>query len=533
MEHLHSLNPGIAIGDDDAFSMKYIGGLKVCLSFRSVDDVNSFMRVKDDWFEEFYRAIEHQPQFERVTWVKIYGIPVKLWDRRNFESIARKYGRILVPFEASSDARDLSHGRVCVLTESRRRIDDVVPIEFDGKIMNISVLEYEDGWFPLKAPEFAIGVEYQDGDDISDDDSEGISDTVMIEDDVVEIEEGEIVGDEEEKVEDSFPENFAGDVDGKLDEMGEMIGDDSVFVQPFINVVHGNCGLEHDDNQPPRVDFSARECNEKLREEDTESTNNISFGDLKKLIPNGCFGPFNFSKAIHSPSSPIAEIDEPAIVTQEINLNKSPTNPNTSSPLLDPAVVSTPEIIRTARIGHAIGFDIDANNEILIEAMGEVGVCNAIKKAIREWRSVEFSKESSELTKLKETRIVIDKRIDNGDLRDGDLVERARISGRIEEIERLALGIPSESMVAAKSTPGVWSNIARCRIDLRNVNIMVHDVIRRSQTGDGWESDFHKEDFCVALIRSRIDRAPHFVCDGVFPWFNWVPIKVLCFVFAC
>lgn len=48
MEHLHSLNPGISMGDDEAFSMKYVGGLKVCLSFRSVDDVNAFLRVKDD-----------------------------------------------------------------------------------------------------------------------------------------------------------------------------------------------------------------------------------------------------------------------------------------------------------------------------------------------------------------------------------------------------------------------------------------------------------------------------------------------------
>lgn len=63
----------------------------------------------------------------------------------------------------------------------------------------------------------------------------------------------------------------------------------------------------------------------------------------------------------------------------------------------------------------------------------------AIKKAIREWRSVEFSKESAELTKLKETRNTIDKRIDNGDLRDGDLDDRSRISGRIEEIERSTL----------------------------------------------------------------------------------------------
>lgn len=65
-------------------------------------------------------------------------------------------------------------------------------------------------------------------------------------------------------------------------------------------------------------------------------------------------------------------------------------------------------------------------------------------------------------------------------------------------------GTPSENIVTQKSIPGVWSNIVRCKNDLRKVNIQVHDVIRRSQNGDRWESDFCKEDFCVAMVRSRI-----------------------------
>ncbi|KAL7596300.1 hypothetical protein Lser_V15G30007 [Lactuca serriola] len=31
------------------------------------------------------------------------------------------------------------------------------------------------------------------------------------------------------------------------------------------------------------------------------------------------------------------------------------------------------------------------------------------------------------------------------------------------------------------------------------------------------------------MMRTRIDRSPHLICDGEFPWFKWVPMKVLCF----
>ena len=47
--------------------------------------------------------------------------------------------------------------------------------------------------------------------------------------------------------------------------------------------------------------------------------------------------------------------------------------------------------------------------------------------------------ESAELIKLKEGRIDIDKRFDCGYFNDVDLDERPIISGRIEELERLAI----------------------------------------------------------------------------------------------
>ncbi|KAI3764345.1 hypothetical protein L2E82_14352 [Cichorium intybus] len=428
MEHVHSLNPGISMGDDEAFSLKYVGGLKVCLSFRSIDDVNAFLRVKDDWFLTFSRANLYQNHFDRVTWVKIFGMPLKLWDRRNFDCIAGKFGRVLVPFEASPEARDLSHGRLCILTESRKRIDDEVLIECDGQLSNVSVLEYDDGLFPLNSTEFVMNEEDDELVDFSEneDDSVGISDTVMIEDDEDEIEDGEIVGVDTENVEDSFRGTTAGEE--FADQSREMVGDAPAPMQPSINYSHEKNRSNPGEPQQPLRNSPTVVNSGYSKEDNSLASDNLSFGDLKNLIPNGCFGPFNSKWATpphggpvnsenvgqdfgklndtghldtlgpnaefsgsyakrrkirnitqadrNIPPPPNFESDEPPMDTQEINFHKSPSHPVSNNTHFDPTIISTPEIMRTARIGRAIGFDIDGDNEILIAAMGETGACN-------------------------------------------------------------------------------------------------------------------------------------------------------------
>ncbi|XP_052621777.1 inner membrane protein PPF-1, chloroplastic [Lactuca sativa] len=49
--------------------------------------------------------------------------------------------------------------------------------------------------------------------------------------------------------------------------------------------------------------------------------------------------------------------------------------------------------------------------------------------------------------------------------------------------------------------------------------------------GQGWVSPFVvNAEFCVALLRDRIERADFPVCDGRFPWLKMIPLKVLGFV---
>ncbi|KAI3515144.1 hypothetical protein L1887_13896 [Cichorium endivia] len=197
MEHLNNISPELTIGDDEGFEIKYLGGLKVCLRFRTINDVTSFMTVSKEWFSSFRRCDGVEEIQERTAWIRIVGVPANLWNKDNFSSIASRFGRVLIPFDVAVDARDLSHGSVCILTDNFRRIEDVLMVEANGRLSKIGVFEMDDYWFPLKSASNGTGQPCSE----TDMDDDGISDTIFDDgDNVVNdiLEEGEIPSDSDE-----------------------------------------------------------------------------------------------------------------------------------------------------------------------------------------------------------------------------------------------------------------------------------------------------------------------------------------------
>ncbi|KAI3791374.1 hypothetical protein L2E82_05142 [Cichorium intybus] len=294
------------------------------------------------------------------------------------------------------------------------------------------------GWNARDTRTFASVVarndEQFDHDNYSDEDSNGISDTMMQEDSSDEVEEGEIIADDIDKVEDSFLRDNTGAGDGQSEQETERVNDDS---DPVINDVHGKNDNYHGEPHQPLAELSlgGNFDSDKVNDNNIDNLNksdNISFGELKNLVPNGCFGAFIQNGAVSSPVGPNGviimgqmsanneasmgcmdamgpelnftgsfskrrkiraneqcirsipppptfNVDKPMLPEPELNLNNSPANSATATPHLNPDVDATPEIVRTVRIGRVIGFDIDVDNDILIDAMGETGVQNVTR----------------------------------------------------------------------------------------------------------------------------------------------------------
>ncbi|KAL6554938.1 Serine arginine-rich splicing factor 2 [Orobanche gracilis] len=144
MEHLKTFNPELVVGDEEAFNSKYLGGLTILIKFRSVPDVNGFMGKWKDWFSRFGPGDPFAVLSDRVAWIKVVGLPGMLWDSDNFSNIGERFGRVLIPFETPIEARDLSFGRLCILTKHLKRINEIVPVAINDRIFKISVVEVDD-----------------------------------------------------------------------------------------------------------------------------------------------------------------------------------------------------------------------------------------------------------------------------------------------------------------------------------------------------------------------------------------------------
>nr|KAJ0200170.1 hypothetical protein LSAT_V11C600304690 [Lactuca sativa] len=78
---------------------------------------------------------------------------------------------------------------------------------------------------------------------------------------------------------------------------------------------------------------------------------------------------------------------------------------------------------------------------------------------------------------------------------------------------------------------GVWRSIVKCKAILNRINIPFEEVMKPGESSLGWVSPFVvDEEFCVALLHERIERATFPVCDGFFRWLKMIPLKVLGFI---
>nr|GFA90580.1 nucleotide-binding alpha-beta plait domain-containing protein [Tanacetum cinerariifolium] len=81
---------------------------------------------------------------ERITWVDIEGIPLKLWSENTFNRIAAKWGKIL--YMENLDVGCFHSKRICILTTGKSNIFESFKIIHQGKGYWVRAKE-TTGWF--------------------------------------------------------------------------------------------------------------------------------------------------------------------------------------------------------------------------------------------------------------------------------------------------------------------------------------------------------------------------------------------------
>lgn len=87
LENLRKIPLFLRLGDEQAYGMKYLGGLMVGIRFRSPSDVSEFLSKKNiwnTWFKDFKHGNTINGKFDRLAWLKIVELPVSLWNEENF-----------------------------------------------------------------------------------------------------------------------------------------------------------------------------------------------------------------------------------------------------------------------------------------------------------------------------------------------------------------------------------------------------------------------------------------------------------------
>ncbi|CAI9283927.1 unnamed protein product [Lactuca saligna] len=387
---------------------KYLGGLRLALEFDSSSLAKEFLEDQtrwSDWFKWLTVADKYKFQYERVAWLKIIGLPHKLWGEANFSKIACNYGRVISPFSEIRNIRDCSMGKVGVLTSKRRWINDQTTVYVNGEVFSIGVVEYTDDWSPF----YPVPYDRVDDDSNNDEDKEG--QTVVEDDDEVD--------DEEDGISDTW---IGGQNQTEDMEEGEILPEPDTCGNNTGRKIPPVGNSKEGENEKSPSKFAKFE--DEIIVEDSPKTvdipdnnpmdpveNESEPGPINKLVSLGCFGPFpnfqpNISPYVDCSLEPQLDklvkkrkrhhdaIGEPFSIhftsqtpqsctlnanppqdthAPTINLNQSP-NSKQSSGVEGTESSYGDEVTKTAKIGEELGYQLDGECSILNAVIGEAGV---------------------------------------------------------------------------------------------------------------------------------------------------------------
>ncbi|KAD6455049.1 hypothetical protein E3N88_09755 [Mikania micrantha] len=138
--------------------LRYVGGLKVLITFNSTMEAKVFTFEKKLQWSQSFRYVEvweGQHVEYRLAWIRIQGVPIQLWDAKVFDEIGGKVGRVVQGSTGSLDDGNLAYEIVGVLVKNYNKVQTKVKVcwnnvEFEtwveesGKIWVPKFLEPED-----------------------------------------------------------------------------------------------------------------------------------------------------------------------------------------------------------------------------------------------------------------------------------------------------------------------------------------------------------------------------------------------------
>ncbi|KAI3751227.1 hypothetical protein L2E82_22275 [Cichorium intybus] len=276
---------------------KYLGGLRLAIEFQNSTTASEFLGDESrwkDWFKWLIHADKQELNYERTAWLKILGVPLKLWDESNFSLIASRFGKVISPFDYISNRRDYSMGKVGVLTSEKKWINEEVTIKSNGMEYRVGVVEYTDDWSPFKPVPFD---KVEESEDEEEEDVDGVSDTWMEEVEIEQEEEGEFRPNQSPNEKSKVHDPMAGEVTTEADELHksptkEQLGGNYETGNNEVVSPKNRESVEVPDNHISGTRIGDNSQLPKVQPFFPGPIETNTIGPIENLVPLGCFGPF-------------------------------------------------------------------------------------------------------------------------------------------------------------------------------------------------------------------------------------------------
>lgn len=167
------------------FRFHYLGGRWVLVKCPENFSPSSDPRTPklNKWFSSFDPwSIDFEVD-ERLVWLNIEGVPLKVWNPNTFISIPSRWGEVLISEPHWNKSTDLRRGKVCVLSKIHEFISVSEEIQVDGKVVVVRVSEgdpFSPLWISVEAEEEEALSDSDNGEDV---DEEQVADFLEEEED--------------------------------------------------------------------------------------------------------------------------------------------------------------------------------------------------------------------------------------------------------------------------------------------------------------------------------------------------------------
>ncbi|KAD3642329.1 hypothetical protein E3N88_31553 [Mikania micrantha] len=141
---INRLKNELAVVEMNGAYVRYVGGLNIMITFQKASFASQFLEDKSIWEKwfEWLQLWNGQPvEYERIAWVRIYGVPIYLWDKDVFNCIGEKCGQVMQASSASWEDGNFSFDRIGLLVKKRQLgcIQQMMGLN-DGPIINDCII---------------------------------------------------------------------------------------------------------------------------------------------------------------------------------------------------------------------------------------------------------------------------------------------------------------------------------------------------------------------------------------------------------